>query len=146
MLHAARGPPLHAVSPAARHVADRRMMEGLRWTVRGGPLWSPVLHRLPGERGHRPGLLVTEADVETVGVWLLAGVPDGGTLPDRLLLRVSDGIQHDVGDVLVGEDVLDLPGLAPRGHDAGRAQDAEVLGDERLTHSEGGDQLVDVLP
>lgn len=32
----------------------------------------------------RLGPLVTEADVEEVGVWLRAGMPDDGTLPDRL--------------------------------------------------------------
>ncbi|WP_199835948.1 hypothetical protein [Streptomyces sp. TP-A0356] len=30
------------------------------------------------------GPLVTEADAEAVGVWLRAGMPDDGTLPDRL--------------------------------------------------------------
>ncbi|MER6129460.1 hypothetical protein ABT173_44280 [Streptomyces sp. NPDC001795] len=30
------------------------------------------------------GPLVTEADAEVVGAWLRAGMPDDGTLPDRL--------------------------------------------------------------
>jgi hypothetical protein len=32
----------------------------------------------------RLGPLVTEADAEVVGSWLRAGMPDDGTLPDRL--------------------------------------------------------------
>lgn len=32
----------------------------------------------------RLGPLVTEADAELVGAWLLAGMPDDGTLPHRL--------------------------------------------------------------
>ncbi|MFF3511704.1 hypothetical protein [Streptomyces sp. NPDC002573] len=32
----------------------------------------------------RLGPLVTEADAEAVGAWLRAGMPDDGTLPDRL--------------------------------------------------------------
>jgi hypothetical protein len=32
----------------------------------------------------RLGALVTEADAEEVGSWLRAGMPDDGTLPERL--------------------------------------------------------------
>ncbi|WP_369394395.1 hypothetical protein AB5J72_47840 [Streptomyces sp. CG1] len=32
----------------------------------------------------RLGPLVTEADAEVVGAWLRAGMPDDGSLPDRL--------------------------------------------------------------
>jgi len=55
---------------------------------------------------------------------------------------VADGVQHDVGDVIVGEGVFDLAGLAAGGHDAGGAQHAQVLGDQRLADAERGHELV----
>ncbi|WP_340375249.1 hypothetical protein U5640_08915 [Streptomyces sp. SS7] len=40
--------------------------------------------RRPAGTVVRLGPLVTEADAETVGAWLGAGMPDDGTLPARL--------------------------------------------------------------
>ncbi|MGW3001013.1 hypothetical protein [Streptomyces sp. NPDC001155] len=40
--------------------------------------------RRPGGVVVRLGPLVTEADAEVVGAWLRAGMPDDGSLPDRL--------------------------------------------------------------
>ena len=40
--------------------------------------------RRPSGAVVRLGPLVTEADAEAVEVWLRAGMPDDGTLPDRL--------------------------------------------------------------
>ncbi|MET7575248.1 hypothetical protein ABZT04_43360 [Streptomyces sp. NPDC005492] len=42
------------------------------------------MDRRPAGTVVRLGPLVTEADAEAVGVWLKAGMPDDGTLPDRL--------------------------------------------------------------
>jgi hypothetical protein len=63
----------------------------------------------------------------------------------RLLLGVPDRVQDDMGDVVVGERVLDLAGLTAGGDDPRRAQHAKVLGDQRLAHAEGGDEFMDVL-
>ncbi|MFG2471611.1 hypothetical protein ACGFXB_40065 [Streptomyces canus] len=40
--------------------------------------------RRPAGAVVRLGPLATEADAEAVGAWLRAGMPDDGTLPDRL--------------------------------------------------------------
>ena len=40
--------------------------------------------RRPSGSVVRIGPLVTEADAEAVGEWLRAGMPEDGTLPDRL--------------------------------------------------------------
>jgi hypothetical protein len=55
---------------------------------------------------------------------------------------VPDRVQHDVGDVFVGEGVLDLACLAVGRHDARGAQHAQVLGDQRLANPESGNKLV----
>ncbi|MFF8228064.1 hypothetical protein [Streptomyces caelestis] len=39
----------------------------------------------------RLGHLVSEADAQAVGDWLRAGMPDDGTLPDRLLAAPAPG-------------------------------------------------------
>jgi hypothetical protein len=62
-----------------------------------------------------------------------------------LLLGVPDRVQDDMGDVVVGERVLDLAGLAAGGDDPRGAQHAEVLGDQGLAHAEGGDEFMDML-
>jgi hypothetical protein len=49
---------------------------------------------------------------------------------------VPDRVKDDMRDVLVGECVLDLAGLAADYDDAGGAQYAQVLGDQRLADSE----------
>jgi hypothetical protein len=97
------------VCGSCRGAATGQVMEGLRRTVRGcshGVMVSTgclekVLHcrsgrgpyaavqpcgvdRRPTRTVVRLGPLVTEADVEAVGAWLRAGMPDDGTLPDRL--------------------------------------------------------------
>lgn len=58
---------------------------------------------------------------------------------------MPDGVQDDVGDVLVRQVVPDLAGLTAGRHDPGVAQDSQVLGDQRLAHPDGGDQFVNVL-
>ncbi|MEV1084746.1 hypothetical protein AB0I98_42155 [Streptomyces sp. NPDC050211] len=94
-----------------------RVLDGLRQAVRGcrhGVMVSAgclekVLHcrrrrglyavvqpctadRRPSAAVVRLGPLVTEADAEAVGVWLRLGMPDDGTLPDRL--RADPAPQH----------------------------------------------------
>ncbi|MER5548459.1 hypothetical protein ACWDBD_03815 [Streptomyces sp. NPDC001118] len=89
--------------------ATGRLMDGLRRAVRGCPHGVMVstgclgkmlrcrsgrgLHaavqpcgvdRRPRGAVVRLGPLVTEADAEVVGAWLRAGMPDDGSLPDRL--------------------------------------------------------------
>jgi Fur family ferric uptake transcriptional regulator len=73
-----------------------------------------------------------------------AGAAPTGAGPGRGLVfsGVPDGVEHDVGDVLVGQRVLDLAGSPPCGHDAAGTQYAQVLGDQRLADTECGDQLV----
>lgn len=86
-----------------------QVMDGLRRVVRGcrqGVMVSTgcLTHLLPCRQGQglyaavqpcavdrrptgpvvRLGPLATEADAEVVGAWLRAGLPDDGTLPDRL--------------------------------------------------------------
>jgi hypothetical protein len=56
---------------------------------------------------------------------------------------VPDRVQHDVGDVVVDEGVLDFAGVPPGGHDAGGAQHPQVLGDQRLAYPKRRDQFVD---
>ncbi|MEU2736089.1 hypothetical protein ABZ656_11810 [Streptomyces sp. NPDC007095] len=53
---------------------------------------SCMVDRRPTGAVVRLGPLVTEADAEAVGAWLLAGMPDDGTLPDRL--RAAPAPQH----------------------------------------------------
>lgn len=65
-----------------------------------------------------------------------------------LLLGVADCVEDDVGDVVVGEGVLDFAGFAgfaAGGHDACGALDAQVLGDQRPADAEGGDEFMDAL-
>jgi len=62
--------------------------------------------------------------------------------PRSVLRRVPDGVKHDVGDVLVGQRVLDLAGVPPGGHDAGAAQHPQVLRHQRLADAERRDELV----
>jgi hypothetical protein len=77
------------------------------------------------------------------------GCAAGGRAVQRTVFRrysgfpgVPNRIQDDVGDVVVGEGVLDFAGLAAGCHDAGAAQYAQVLGDQRLADAEGGHQLM----
>lgn len=56
---------------------------------------------------------------------------------------VPDRVQDYVGDVVVGEGVLDFAGLTAGGHDTGAAQNAQMLRDQRLADAEGGHQFVD---
>ena len=55
---------------------------------------------------------------------------------------MPDRVQDDVGDMVVGEGVLDLAGPAAGVDDAGGAQHTQVLGDQWLAHAEGGHQLM----
>jgi hypothetical protein len=91
-------------------------MEGLRLAVRGCPhgvmvstgclerfldcrrqhgLYAVVqpcaLDRRPSGAVVRLGPLVSAADSEAVGAWLRAGMPDDGTLPDRLRAAPAPG-------------------------------------------------------
>ncbi|MQY39626.1 hypothetical protein SRB17_76530 [Streptomyces sp. RB17] len=97
------------VCGSCRAAARGRVMDGLRRAVRECPhgvmvstgCLGRVLHCRRGRGLHaavqpcgvdraptgavvRLGPLVTEADAEAVGAWLRAGMPDDGTLPDRL--------------------------------------------------------------
>lgn len=56
---------------------------------------------------------------------------------------VHDGIVDDVGDVVIGEGVGDLPSPTLGPHHVAGPQHPEMLGDERLRHAQGVDQLVD---
>ena len=56
---------------------------------------------------------------------------------------MRDGIEHDVGDVVVGESVGHLASTSLGGQHVGLAQDAQVLGDEWLSHAELVDEIVD---
>jgi hypothetical protein len=58
------------------------------------------------------------------------------------LLGVSDGVSHDVMDVFVDERVHDLLALPLRRDEPRAAQDAQVLGDERLADIERVHELV----
>ncbi|MGA5503991.1 hypothetical protein [Streptomyces umbrinus] len=104
------------VCTTCRDTVDGRVADGLRRAVRDCPHGVMVatgclercLHCRPG-RGlyaavqpcaadRRPtgtvvrlGPLVTEADAETVGAWLRAGMPDDGTLPERLRAAPAPG-------------------------------------------------------
>ena len=105
-----QGLPFTLVVCGSCHAGARgRVMDGLRRAVRGCPhgvmvstgCLGRVLHCHSGRGLHaavqpcgvdrtptgivvRLGPLVTEADTEAVGAWLRAGMPDDGTLPDRL--------------------------------------------------------------
>ncbi|MGW1171747.1 hypothetical protein [Streptomyces sp. NPDC002550] len=97
------------VCGSCRAAARGRVMDALRRAVRECPhgvmvstgCLARVLHcrrrrglhaavqpcgadRRPSGVAVRLGPLVTEADAEVVGAWLRAGMPDDGTLPDRL--------------------------------------------------------------
>jgi hypothetical protein len=94
-----------------------RVIDGLRRAIRGCPHGVMVstgclgrFLRCRGQHGvhaavqpcaadRRPtgavvrlGPLVSEADADAVGAWLRAGMPDSGTLPDRL--RAAPAAQH----------------------------------------------------
>lgn len=58
---------------------------------------------------------------------------------------VGDGVHSDAGHVVIGERVQGLLAPVGPGHQAGRAQDAQVLGCERLRDPEDIDQFVDAL-
>ncbi|PWI12285.1 hypothetical protein DIZ27_01430 [Streptomyces sp. NWU339] len=105
-----RGRPFTLVVCGSCHAAATgQVMDGLRRAVRGCPhgvmvstgCLGKVLHCRSGRGLHaavqpcgvdrrpsgvvvRLGPLVTEADAEAVGAWLHAGMPQDGTLPDRL--------------------------------------------------------------
>jgi hypothetical protein len=111
-----RRPFTLVVCTTCRDTADGEVADGLRQAVRDCPHGVMVatgcldrfLHCRPG-RGlyaavqpcavdRRPtravvrlGPLVTEADAEAVGAWLRAGMPDDGTLPDRLRAAPAPG-------------------------------------------------------
>ena len=78
------------------------------------PEWRKLAVRLgkPGSRGHRAA---------------------GSGFPG-----VPDRVEDDVGDMVVGEGVLDLAGQAAGRDDAGGAQHPQVLGDQRLADPESG--------
>jgi hypothetical protein len=101
---------------SSRAVTDE-VMDGLRQAVRGRPHGVMVstgclgivlhcrrrrgLHAAvqPCAVDHRPtgavvriGPLATAADAEAVGAWLRTGMPDDGTLPDRL--RAAPAPRH----------------------------------------------------
>ncbi|MFI9170172.1 hypothetical protein [Streptomyces lincolnensis] len=107
-VHGRQGRPFTLVTCASCD-APHEVMDGLRHAVRGcahGVLVSTgclsrVLHcrrdhglyaavqpcavdRRPTGAVVRLGPLLTDADAAAVGVWLRAGMPDDGTLPDRL--------------------------------------------------------------
>ncbi|MFJ1535429.1 hypothetical protein ACIOFV_44865 [Streptomyces mirabilis] len=113
MSDAVRGPRARpftlVVCGACDAAATGRVRDALRRVVRGCPhavmvstgCLEKVLHcrsgrgvyaavqpcavdRRPTGAIVRLGPLVTEADAEEVGSWLRAGMPDDGTLPDRL--------------------------------------------------------------
>lgn len=56
---------------------------------------------------------------------------------------VHDGVVDDVGDVVVGEGVGDLPAPALGPNHVAGPQHPEVLGDEGLRHAQRVDQLMD---
>jgi hypothetical protein len=105
------------VCTTCRDTADGKVIDGLRQVVRGCPhgvmvvtgCLDKLLHCRPGrglyaavqpcavDRGPtgavvRLGPLATEADAEAVGAWLRAGMPDDGTLPERL--RAAPAPRH----------------------------------------------------
>lgn len=120
MSDAARGRrsrPFTLVVCASCHAETDGLLDGLRRAVRGCPqgvmvstgCLEKVLHcrsdsgphavvqpcttdRRPAGAVVRLGPLVTGADAEAVGAWLSAGMPDDGTLPDRL--RAAPAPQH----------------------------------------------------
>jgi len=104
------------VCGACHAAATGRVMDELRRAVRGCPhgvmvstgCLEKVLHCRSGRGLHaaaqpcgvdrRPagavvclGPLVTEADAEVVGAWLRAGMPDDGTLSERLRAAPAPG-------------------------------------------------------
>ncbi|MFJ8098089.1 hypothetical protein [Streptomyces griseofuscus] len=103
------GHPFTLVACAACEAATGQVMDELRRVVRDSPQGVVIstgclrtvldcagrrgLHavvqpctadRSPTGTVMRLGPLVTVADAEAVGAWLRAGMPDDGTLPDRL--------------------------------------------------------------
>ncbi len=115
--HGRRSRPFTLVVCASCPAGTSRLMDGLRRAVRGCPhgvlvctgCLAKVLHcrrdrglhaavqpctadRRPAGAVVRLGPLVTAADAEAVGTWLRAGMPDDGTLPDRL--RAAPAPQH----------------------------------------------------
>ncbi|MER6526243.1 hypothetical protein [Streptomyces sp. NPDC001508] len=105
-----RGRPFTLVVCASCEAATGQVLDELRRAVRDSPhgvmISTGCLRRIlhcAGRRGPhaavqpctaersptgavvRLGPLVTAADVAAVGAWLRAGMPDDGTLPDRLL-------------------------------------------------------------
>jgi hypothetical protein len=64
---------------------------------------------------------------------------------DLALLGVSDGVEHDVCDVLVGELVGDFASAAHAFDEVGPAKNAQVLADQRLRQVEALNELVDAL-
>lgn len=55
---------------------------------------------------------------------------------------MTDGVAHDVRDMLVGERVRDLAPAPFSGDEPRPAQDTQMLGDKWLRHLECFDQLV----
>ncbi|KUL23654.1 hypothetical protein [Streptomyces regalis] len=112
-----RDRPFTLVVCASCEAGTDQVMDGLRLAIRSCPHGVMVstgclekFLRCRGRRGlhaavqpctvdRRPtgavvrlGPLVTEADADAVGAWLRAGMPDDGTLPDRL--RAAPASQH----------------------------------------------------
>lgn len=107
--HGHRGRPFTLVVCASCEAATEQVTDGLRQAVRdsahGVMISTGCLRKIvhcadrrgvhaavqPCTADRRPagavvclGPLVTAADAEAVGAWLRAGMPDDGTLPDRL--------------------------------------------------------------
>ncbi|MER7837601.1 hypothetical protein ABTY98_17255 [Streptomyces sp. NPDC096040] len=105
-----RGHPFTLVVCASCQAGTDQVMDELRRVVRNSPqgvmISTGCLRKLLGCAGRRGlhaavqpctadrrptgavvrlGPLVTAADAAAVGAWLRAGMPDDGTLPDRLL-------------------------------------------------------------
>ena len=75
---------------------------------------------------------------------LRCGVPAASpVLMVLALLGMPDGVQHDVGDVLVGELVGHLASAPDALDEVCPTQDAQVLADQGLGQAEPLDQLVD---
>jgi hypothetical protein len=58
---------------------------------------------------------------------------------------MGDGVHGDVGHVVIGEPVRGLLAAVSPGHQAGAAQDAQVLRRKRLRDPEDVDQFMDAL-
>ncbi|MGW7817685.1 hypothetical protein ACWGLF_06020 [Streptomyces puniciscabiei] len=90
---AARGRPMDELRRAVQQCPHGVMVStGCLGKVlhcrRGRGLYAAVqpcgVDRTPAGSVVRLGPLVTEADAVAIGAWLRAGMPDDGTLPDRL--------------------------------------------------------------